>query len=246
MLSSACYPIYRGFAGMTERVISPIVDRKSSIPLIQNRQSKIENRTSSEEILASARTIGIFGGTFDPVHSAHLLLAECAREELGLDALMFMPANIPPHKIDGRRITPAHCRLEMLRIAIADNPCFSFSTREIDCQGVSYTVDTLQWLHAEHPQAELTLLIGGDAARDFSTWREPEEIARLASLAVWERPGIPLPAEVLPGVGYRVLHSPLVEISSTCIRERVAEGRSIRYRTPESVIDYIYRHGLYR
>jgi nicotinate-nucleotide adenylyltransferase len=201
---------------------------------------------SSQEILASARSIGIFGGTFDPVHTAHLLLAESAREELALDALIFMPANIPPHKIDGRAITPADCRVEMLRIAIADNPCFSLSTYEIDCRGVSYTVETLKWLRAERPGAELTLLIGGDAARDFGTWRQPEEIARLARLAVWERPGIPLPPEVLPGVGYHTLSAPLVEISSTDIRERVARGRSIRYRTPRPVIDYINQHGLYR
>lgn len=201
---------------------------------------------SSQEILSSARTIGIFGGTFDPVHMAHLLLAEAAREELELDALIFMPANIPPHKVNGRKITPAHCRLEMLQIAIADNPSFSLSTHEIDSRGVSYTVDTLRWLHAEHPAAELTLLIGGDAARDFGTWREPVEIARLARLAVWERPGIPLPSEVLPGIGYRRITAPLVEISSTEVRERVAAGRSIRYRTPEPVIDYIYQNGLYR
>jgi nicotinate-nucleotide adenylyltransferase len=201
---------------------------------------------SSQEILAAARTIGIFGGTFDPVHYAHLLLAECAREELGLDALIFMPANIPPHKITGRAITPAHCRLEMLRLAIEENPSFTLSTQEIDCKGVSYTVDTLRWLHAEYPGAEIVLLIGGDAARDFVTWREPESIARLATLAVWERPGIALPPEVLPGVGYRPLRAPLMEISSTEIRERVASGLSIRYRTPEPVIDYIYRNGLYR
>lgn len=201
---------------------------------------------SSQEILSSARSIGIFGGTFDPVHTAHLLLAESAREELALDALIFMPANIPPHKVNGRTITPAHCRLEMLRIAIESNPCFSLSTYEIDCKGVSYTVDTLRWLRAEHPAAELTLLIGGDAARDFGTWREPSEIARLARLAVLERPGIPLPEEVLPGIGYRRVDAPLIEISSTEIRERVAAGRSIRYRTPEPVIDYINQHGLYR
>ena len=201
---------------------------------------------SSQEILATARAIGIFGGTFDPVHNAHLLLAEAAREELGLDALIFMPANIPPHKIDGRAITPAHCRVEMLRMAIADNPCFSLSTYEIDSKGVSYTVETLKWLRAGHPRADLTLLIGGDAARDFGTWRQPEEIARLARLAVWERPGIPLPKEVLPGVGYHTLDAPLMEISSTDIRGRVARGSSIRYRAPRAVIDYINQHGLYR
>ena len=201
---------------------------------------------SPEEIPASARAIGIFGGTFDPIHNAHLLLAETAREELGLDALIFMPANIPPHKVNGRTITPADCRLEMLRLAIGTNPCFRVSTHEIDEQGVSYTVDTLRWLRDRHPAAAFTLLIGGDSARDFNTWREPAAIARLASLAVWARPGVPLPEEVIPGVGYRTIGSPLIEISSTDIRERVREGRSIRYRTPDAVIEYIYKHGLYR
>ena len=199
-----------------------------------------------QHILAGARTIGIYGGTFDPVHTAHLLLAECAREVLELDALLFIPANIPPHKMEGRRITPAHCRLEMLRIAAASNPCFSISTHEIDSQGVSYTVDTLRWLKGAYPDAALTLLIGGDGARDFHTWRQPEEIARLASIAVWARPGVELPPEVLSGVGYRMIPAPLMGISSTEIRERVRSGRSIRYRIPDPVIDYIYENGLYR
>jgi len=200
----------------------------------------------SEEKLVGTRSIGIYGGTFDPVHNAHLLLAECAREELGLDVLLFIPANIPPHKTWGRRITPAHCRLEMLRLATASNPHFSVSTHEIDNRGVSYTLDTLRWLRQGHPDSALTLLIGGDAARDFHTWREPEEIAGLASIAVVDRPGIYLPDEILPGVGFHRVSAPLIDISSTDIRERVAAGRSIRYRTHDRVIEYIYENGLYR
>lgn len=201
---------------------------------------------TSQEKLAGARTIGVYGGTFDPIHNAHLLLADCAREELGLDLLLFIPANIPPHKITGRRITPAECRLDMLRLAIDSNPCFALSTLEIDNQGVSYTVETLHHLRREHPEAMFTLLIGGDAARDFHTWREPEEIARLVSIAVVDRPGIQLPAEVLPGIGFQRMNAPLIEISSTDIRERVRTGRSIRYRAPDAVIDYIHENGLYR
>ncbi len=200
----------------------------------------------SRETLPYTGRIGIFGGTFDPIHNAHLLLAECAREELGLDALVFMPASIPPHKRQGRMITPAECRLAMLRLAIQSNPCFSLCTYETDSQGVSYTVDTLRWLTAEHPDAEFMLLIGGDGARDFHAWNEPHEIARLASIAVWQRPGIESPAELMPGVRYCKVTAPLMEISSTDIRERVRSGLSIRYRLPDSVIDYIYQHGLYR
>lgn len=200
----------------------------------------------SQEKLAAARTIGVYGGTFDPVHNAHLLLAECAREELGLDVLLFIPANIPPHKIVGRQITPAHCRLDMLRLAISSNPSFALSTLEIDNKGVSYTVDTLRHLRGQFPHVAFTLLIGGDAARDFHTWRQPEEIARLISIAVVDRPGVDIPSEVLPGVGFKRVNAPLMDISSTDIRERVRTERSIRYRVPEAVEEYILEQGLYR
>jgi|GEM_PF-59710 len=195
----------------------------------------------------AGRSIGIYGGTFDPVHNAHLLLAESARESLGLDQVLFLPAFIPPHKVDGRALTPADCRLEMLRLAIASNPGFALSTTEIASGKVNYTVDTLALLRAEYPLAALTLLIGGDSARDFPGWRRPEEIAAMvSSIGVMARPGVELPEEILPGVSYRRVDSPLMEISSTDIRERVGRGESIRYRVPDQVIEYINEHGLYR
>jgi nicotinate-nucleotide adenylyltransferase len=191
-------------------------------------------------------SIAMFGGTFDPVHVGHLLLAERAREELGLDRILFVPANIPPHKRSGRLIAPPQARIAMLALAIASNPAFEISTHEIDREGVSYTVDTLRHFETLHPLARFTLLIGGDNARDFRTWRQPETIAALARVAVFARPGSELPEELLPGVGYHRIGSPLLEISSTDIRERAARGRSIRYMVPDAVCDYIERNELYR
>lgn len=191
-------------------------------------------------------SLGIFGGTFDPIHLAHLILAERAREELALDAVLFMPALIPPHKGNGRRIAAPEHRVAMVERAIADNPGFLLSSHELDRGGVSYTVDTLLYLRRVCPDAALTLLIGGDSARDFHTWREPERIAGLASIAVWARPEAELPAEVIPGAGYRRIEAPLVGLSSTEIRDRVARGRSIRYMTTDGVVEYIENHGLYR
>jgi nicotinate-nucleotide adenylyltransferase len=191
-------------------------------------------------------SIGMFGGTFDPVHIGHLLLAERAREELGLDRVLFVPANIPPHKRSGRMIAPPDCRIEMLRLAIARNPSFEMSTHEIDREGISYTVDTLRHFEEVRPDSRFTLLIGADNARDFSTWRHPERIVELARVAVWARPGSDLPEEILPGVPLERIAAPLLEISSTEIRERASLGRSIRYLVTDAVADYINRNELYR
>lgn len=195
--------------------------------------------------LQSARTIGIFGGTFDPVHIGHLILAERAREELQLGAVVFVPAHLPPHKAIGRLGASAVNRREMLDLAVASNTRFIVSDHEIERGGISYTVDTLRYFTNLLPRAEITLLLGGDNARDFSKWHEPEEIARLARVAVWDRPEFRLPEELLPGVGFERIGSPLFDISSTEIRERVASGRSIRYMTPDTVIEYINKYGLY-
>ena len=197
------------------------------------------------EHLAGASSIGIFGGTFDPIHTGHLILAERAREELGLDALLFMPANIPPHKTTGRTIGSGEARLEMVQLGIAENPAFHLTDLELTREGVSYTVDSLRAIRESIPEARLVVLIGSDNAREFTTWRQPEEIVRIAEVAVWARPDNPFSSEILPGHTARTIPAPLIEISSTEIRRRVAEGRSIRYLTPEPVISYIRTHGLY-
>lgn len=196
--------------------------------------------------LAQLRSVGVFGGTFDPVHLGHLMLAERACDELGLEGVLFVPAKRPPHKQRGVEISPAEDRLAMLQCAVSDNPRFFVSDLELRREGVSFTVTTLQQLHQTLPDAALTLLIGGDNARDFSSWRQPEAIAQLAQLAVWLRPGFQAPPELLPGITYRTIPAPLMEISGTEIRRRVRHGRSIRYMAPDQVIDYINTHGLYR
>jgi nicotinate-nucleotide adenylyltransferase len=192
-----------------------------------------------------AATLGVFGGTFDPVHVGHLLLAERAREELGLDRVLFIPAHIPPHKRTATSIVTGEHRARMLELAVASNPSFFVSRHELNRQGISYTVDTLESLQNTEPRPLLWLLIGADNAQDFRSWRDPGRIAELASIAVWRRPGTDLPAELLREFRFRTVRAPLIDISSSEIRARVALDRSIRYLVPEPVADYIECHGLY-
>ena len=192
------------------------------------------------------RRIGLFGGTFDPPHLGHLVLAEWARARLGLDRVVFMPAGTPPHK-RGRRLTDAAHRLAMTRLAVRGNPAFSVSGLEARRVGPSFTVDTLQHFHARQPGARLYLLMGADSLADFPSWRGPGEIARLATLVVAARPGPADPAQGAVARGRVVmLDNPLVAISSSALRSRVRAGRSLRYLVPESVAAYVARHGLYR
>ena len=196
--------------------------------------------------LSGVSSVGVFGGTFDPVHNGHLILAERAREELALDAVLFMPANVPPHKATVSNIAPPQARLDMIRLAIESNPHFYAIGIELDRAGVSYTVESLRELARVLAGTRLTLLIGSDNARDFTSWREPEEIVQLASVAVWERPGSYFWPEVLPDYIAQRISSPLIEISSTEIRNRIATGKSIRYLTSDPVVQYIQQHGIYR
>ena len=181
---------------------------------------------------------GVLGGSFDPVHHGHLILARAAMEELGLDRVIFVPANISPHKTAS---VPAGSedRLEMVRLAIAGEPGFEASDCELLRPPPSYMVDTLRELKARHPDDDLCLLIGADNVAKFETWHEPDEIRRLARIAVLDR------AQATADCGWPVIRK-FVEISSTDIRARVAAGRSIRYLTPDAVCDYIAVNGLYR
>jgi len=189
--------------------------------------------------------IGIFGGTFDPPHLGHLLLAECARETLGLDRVVFVPARVAPHKI-GRRMTPVELRLSLLRAALRGTG-FALSTLEVQRPGPSYTVDTLEALQRLHPEAELHLLVGADSLLDLPTWKDPTRILALATLAVATRPGF-RPAKISAAVRRRVCWLPNapVEISASDLRTRVAEGRSIRFLTPPAVERLVAHLGLYR
>jgi nicotinate-nucleotide adenylyltransferase len=199
--------------------------------------------------------IGIFGGTFDPVHFGHLLLAECCREQCRLDEVWFIPAATPPHK-RRRATTPARQRVEMLELAIAGQDGLSIKTTEVDRGGVSYTVETLAAVHQQRPDAELFIIMGADSLADLPNWLEPRRICELALPVIVGRPGSPPPDDgplaelVSPGrlaeIRRHRVEMPLIELSSTEIRRRVAAGMSIRYRTPRAVEAYIANHGLYR
>ena len=188
--------------------------------------------------------IGIYGGSFDPVHYGHLLLAESAREQLKLDKVLLMPAATAPHK-RGQESAPADARIEMLELAIGGHAALEISRLEIDRGGVSYTVDTLSALRAEHPGAELVLLVGGDTLADMPNWKDPEKVVALARIAVVDRPGISIDAVELTGAEVLSVSMPQGDLSSREIRSRVARGESIRYRLPRGVEQYILHAGLY-
>lgn len=197
--------------------------------------------------------VGIMGGSFDPPHLAHLLLAETVREALALDSVVFLPTGRQPLKPD-HAAAPARHRVEMVRLAIAGNPSFVLSTVEAERAGVSYTVDTLRELRAlwEPSHPAVWFIIGADSLASLPRWRDPLGVLALARLAVVRRPGVEVDMgslrTALPGIDSSVdwVDAPLLDISSTDIRRRVAGGLSIRYRVPGAVREYIETHGLYR
>ncbi|QDV52464.1 nicotinate-nucleotide adenylyltransferase [Gimesia fumaroli] len=196
--------------------------------------------------------IGIFGGTFDPVHHAHLLLAEQSREQANLDEVWFIPAGSPPHK-ESTGISSGKQRREMLDFAIAGNPTFVIKDLELHREGPSYTVETLRQLKETHPDDEFFLIVGADSVRDLHTWREPEAILELATLIGVNRPNISLPdlTELTQKFGEDVITKilwvtmPGIDISSTDIRKRIREKKSVRYMSPRSVEVYIHNNRLY-
>jgi len=182
--------------------------------------------------------IGVFGGTFDPVHMGHLVLAEQGREQGPLDRVLFIPAARPPHKLD-RVLTPFPQRVEMLALAIAGHSAFQIDELEKDRPGPSYTVDTLEELHRRFPNDQFTLLIGSDCLPDLVHWRDPAGIATFAEVLVLAHLHFP------DNLALRVAVAPLVDISSRDLRRRAAEGRSLRYLVPRAVECYIQNHHLY-
>lgn len=189
--------------------------------------------------------IGLFGGSFDPPHHGHLIVARHVREALGLDHVLLVPANRSPHKLDR---TPAHGqhRLAMVHLAVAGDPGFAVSDVEVARGGISYTVDTLRHLRSGGPGHELFFLLGIDNAADFLLWREPEEILRLSTVVLMSRAGFGGSA---PGVlgDPSVIHVdvPLIDIRSRDLRARIRGGKSIRYLVPDAVERYILSEGLY-
>jgi nicotinate-nucleotide adenylyltransferase len=194
---------------------------------------------------------GILGGTFNPPHMGHLIMAQEALDQLDLDRVVLMPVAVPPHK-EAREDPGAAARLELGRHAVADDDRFEVSTLEIERGGASFTVDTLRELHDVEPEHDLTFIVGGDMAQSLPAWREPEAILRLARLAVAEREGVrreDIARRLEPlHDGDRVVFfdMPRIDVSSSTIRRRVAEGRPVRYLVPESVAAAIAEHGLYR
>jgi nicotinate-nucleotide adenylyltransferase len=216
-------------------------------PIVENyrAQGLLENRWSF-----SLMRLGLFGGTFDPIHLGHLILAEQCRESCGLDRVWFVVAGEPPHK-RGDRTAVMH-RLEMARIATAGHSSFLVSEIEATRPGPHYSVETLESVGRERPSDELFFLIGADSLNDLPTWREPGRIARMATIVVVNRAGIEeVSAGGLPSFGaqsrpIRSVTIPAISIASTDLRRRVRERKSIRYLVPRGVEAYIEAQGLYR
>ncbi len=211
--------------------------------------------TASNEILPPApvvpESVGLIGGTFDPIHHGHLAIAEEAREALGLERVLFVPSATPPHK-PGRQVTDAADRLAMVRLAVAGNPAFAVSEVEVARGGASYTVETLTALRGAGI-ADPWFILSSEALALFPTWREPARILELARLAVVPRAGYePLDTTWVeaqfPGRGDRVrfLAGPLLPISGSVVRRRAAAGRSVRYLVPDAVAAWIADHRLYQ
>lgn len=193
------------------------------------------------------------GGTFNPVHLGHLITGECAREQFGLKEVMFMPSKLPPHKVIRERVS-CEDRANMVKLAIADNPYFTFSGMELERDGVTYTVDTLRELHQMRQNREYYFIIGADSLFDFAKWREPGEILKLATVLVASRYG--LPEEKLEsqiglltkeyGGSIQIVHMPTIDIASSSLRQWKKEGKDIRYYVDEKVRCYMDEHGLYK
>jgi nicotinate-nucleotide adenylyltransferase len=190
---------------------------------------------------STVRSVGLLGGSFDPVHHGHLIVGQVAAESLGLDELRFVPARQQPFKL-GRHAATAADRAAMLDLAVAGMLGFAVERAELGRDGPSYTVETLLTLRAREPGIAWTLLLGADAAGELEAWHRAAELPGLARIVVFARPGSALPASPLIAGTIQV---PAVEISATAIRRRVAEGRSVRYWVPDAVAEYIVRHRLY-
>ena len=201
------------------------------------------------------KRLGIFGGTFDPIHFGHLLLAEFCREQRQLDQVWFLPADVPPHNQD-RQLATTNQRVQMLQLALGGHTSFQVCTMELERGGVSYTRDTLESIHKQLPQTELYLLLGGDSLHDLPNWRDPDRICQLAMLTIVQRPDFPapdftilehlVPAERLEQFSNAVVQMPQLQLSSSEIRRRVQAEDSVRYQTPRAVEKYIETQALYK
>lgn len=186
---------------------------------------------------------GILGGTFDPIHQGHLRLAEAARSQYGLNRILFVPALVSPHKAGKVETAPAPHRFRMVELAIKKFPEFELSDMELNRPGISYTVDTLRDLKKKYPKDEFYFILGSDAARGFSQWKEPEEIKKMVKLLVACRPGFALPEK---SGGFLYLEMPETDLSSSHLRERLAKKEKLGAEImPSDVESYIREMGLY-
>lgn len=195
-------------------------------------------------IPARALRLGVLGGTFDPLHLGHLIVARDVAERLGLDRVLFVLAARPPHK--NRELSPAELRLEMLEAALAHDPVLVASDLEVRRPGPSYTIDTLREIRARYPEAELVLVIGADQWQQFEGWKDPQGIARMTTIAVMTREGEdPAAADAGVAIPSRVVPVTRIDVSATDLRERARQGRSIRHLVPEAAYKIIEREELY-
>ncbi|MBU0676645.1 MAG: nicotinate-nucleotide adenylyltransferase [Verrucomicrobia bacterium] len=198
--------------------------------------------------------IGIFGGSFNPVHNGHLIIAQDALDHFELDQVLFIPSAVPPHKTNTELIDESH-RVAMLERAIEGDPRFQVNAVELDRGGTSYSIDTVKALQAIYPGDELFFIIGGDSLLELHTWKDIDELISLCEFIILARPGsqiqdldpevLKLPAEAVGRLLGNIAMGHVVEISSSDVRMRVAEGLSIRYLVPDAVEMYIYEHRLY-
>jgi nicotinate-nucleotide adenylyltransferase len=202
--------------------------------------------------LSDIRRIGIMGGTFDPVHIGHLFMAETAREVLNLDKVLFIPTGYPPHK-ETSEVTGQQ-RIHMLQLAVGNNPSFQVSEMEVMRSGTTYTVDTLTELKTANPRDKFYFIIGADTLLELETWRNFEKVAGMCSFAVYHRLGfnreeLEKEARKLSDAYQAEIHfieGPHLEVSSSSIRKRLAENKTIRYLVPDDVVKYIAEHKLYK
>jgi nicotinate-nucleotide adenylyltransferase len=192
--------------------------------------------------------LGIFGGTFNPIHAGHLLIAQDALEAFGLSKVLFIPAAIPPHK-RVRDLPDGRHRLAMVRLAIRGNPAFACNDLELRRGGLSYTIETVNALRQRHPRAQWFLIVGSDSLREFHQWRNAADLARLCRLIAVRRPGekgFRFARAALPGLRPLMLQAHPFAVSSTEIRQRIRDGRPVRYLVPDAVRRYIVAHRLYQ
>lgn len=200
-----------------------------------------------------AKRVGILGGTFDPIHYAHLILAEQAMEQFELDSVLIMPSAVPPHK-DNQEVTSAFHRSRMVQLAIEDNSHLKYSSFELERQGPTYTSDTLMLLAKEHPECEYFFILGADSLFYLDKWHKPEQILSNAVILAAvrgdaEKKDLEKQIKILkkryPVCQIEILDTPHIEISSTMIRENVSQGKTIKYYVPKDVEKYIYQQKLY-